>query len=239
MCRILAFKAKGEPNLEVLKAFLNASKNDVYFKYGSHSDGWGFVAYILRNGKWRVLYYKTSEPIYEDQSFLDYINLLKGDEIYAIFHARKAGKSFLLGVRHNHPYYYRLSTHDAYFVHNGSINRKAFSEPNYPSTDSYLFFLEIIKNYNVKGDFKIAYLEALSALSPYASSLNSALLTFNSQEGPKIFVGYYYNKSRMKEMEEYYKLYRYENYIFSSTVAYYLGKHVEELSFASINEVVG
>ncbi|BFI76142.1 class II glutamine amidotransferase [Sulfurisphaera ohwakuensis] len=239
MCRILAFKAKGEPNFEVLKAFLSASKNDVYFKYGSHSDGWGFIALISKNGKWKVLYYKTNEPIYEDPLFFDYLSLLKGDEIYAIFHARKAGKNFLLGVRHNHPYYYRLSTHDLYFAHNGSINRKAFSEPNYPSTDSYLFFLEIIKNYSLKNDFKTAYLETLSTLSQYASSLNSALLTFNNQEGPRIFVGYYYNKNRMKEIEEYYKLYRYENYIFSSTVGYYLGKNVEELSFSSINEISG
>lgn len=239
MCRLLAFKAKGEPNLDILKAFLNASKNDIYFKYGSHSDGWGFSAFILRNNKWRVLFYKTNEPVYEDPLFIDYINLLKGDEIYAIFHARKAGKSFLLGVRHNHPYHFKLSTHDLFFAHNGSINRKAFSEPNYPSTDSYLFFLEIIKKYNEKNDFKTAYLEVLSQLSSYASSLNSTLLTFNSQEGPKIYVAYYYNKSRMKEIEEYYKLYRYENYIFSSTIGYYLGKRDEELSFSSINEISG
>ena len=239
MCRILAFKAKGEPDLSILKAFLEASKNDVYFRYGSHSDGWGFTALILRNGKWRVLFYKTHEPIYEDEMFYNYVNLLKGDEIYAIFHARKAGKSFLLGVRHNHPYYYRLPTHDAYFAHNGSINRKAFSDPNYPSTDSYLFFQEIIKKYQEIKDFRRAYLETIQSLANFATSLNSALLTFNSQEGAKLYVGYYYNKSRMREMEEYYKMYRYENYIFSSTVAYYLGKKVQELSFGVIDDISG
>jgi len=239
MCRILAFKAKGEPDLSILKAFLEASKNDVYFRYGSHSDGWGFTAIILRNGKWRVLYYKTHEPIYEDEMFYEYINLLKGDEIYAIFHARKAGKTFLLGVRHNHPYYYRLPTYDTYFVHNGSINRKAFADPNYPSTDSYLFFQEIIKKYQEISDFRRAYLETIQTLANFATSLNSALLTFNSQEEPKLYVGYYYNKGRMREMEEYYKMYRYENYVFSSTVAYYLGKKVQELSFGVIDEISG
>ena len=239
MCRILAFKAKGEPDLSVLKAFLEASKNDVYFKYGSHSDGWGFVAFILRNGKWRVLFYKTHEPIYEDEMFFNYVSLLKGDEIHAIFHARKAGKSFLLGVRHNHPYYHKLPTHDVYFAHNGSISRKAFNNPTYPSTDSYLFFQEIIRKYQETNDFKLAYFETIQNLATYATSLNSALLTFNSQEGPKIYVGYYYNKSRMKEMEEYYKMYRYENYIFSSTIAYYLGKKTQELSFGAINDMSG
>lgn len=239
MCRILAFRAKGEADISVLRAFLNASKNDIYFKYGSHSDGWGFAAFILRNGKWRIISYKTNEPIYEDEMFFEYINLLKGDDIYAILHARKAGKMFLLGVRHNHPYYHRLATHDIYFAHNGSISRKAFNNPNYPSTDSYLFFQEVIRLYQEKNDFKIAYMEAINSLSNYASSLNSALLTFNSQEGPRIYVGYYYNKNRIKEIEEYYKLYRYENYIFSSTVGFYLGKKVEELGFSLVNDIIG
>jgi len=38
-------------------------------------------------------------------------------------------------------------------------------------------------------------------------------------------------------MEEYYKLYQYENYIFSSTVNYYLGKKGEELEFNTIYEI--
>lgn len=236
MCRLLAFSVRGEIDKEIVNSFINAAKNDVYFKYGSHSHGWGITAIVWKSGRPKVIYYKSVEPIYEDETFTRIIDLLKGDKISGIIHARKAGKDFLIGLRHNHPYHIKTQTHDLYFAHNGSINRKAFQNPSYPSTDSYLFFLEIVNRLD-KQEIRNAYRDAVNALKDYATSLNSALLSYNDYEGDKIFIAYYYNKARMREMEEYYKLYRYENYIFSSTVNYYLGKKGEELEFNTIYEI--
>mgnify|MGYP001772516337 CR=1 FL=1 len=233
MCRLLAFDVKEKLDEEIVNAFVKAAKNDIYFKYVSHSHGWGIAAIIEKNGKYRVLYYRSIEPIYEDEMFYQLVSLLKGDRITGIVHARKAGKEFLIGLRHNHPYHLKTRTHDLYFAHNGSINRKAFSQPDYPSTDSYLFFLELSKlleNMSVES----AYSQLITQLGKYSSSLNSALLTFNDVEGPQVYFAYYYNKERIKEIEEYYKIYRYENYVFSSTVAYYLGRKVESVELGSV-----
>jgi len=235
MCRLLAFDVKEKVDLEVIKAFVNAAKNDIYSKYISHPHGWGISAIIEINGKYKLIYYKSTEPIYEDEFFYNIVNLLKGDRITGIIHARKAGKEFLIGLRHNHPYHMKTKTHDLYFAHNGSINRKAFSQPDYPGTDSYLFFLELVKALeSSQQEIERVYKQVIDNLSKFSSSLNSALLTFNEIEGPVVYFAHYYNKERIREMEEYYKVYRYENYIFSSTVSYYLNRDVESVELGSV-----
>nr|MCG2909636.1 class II glutamine amidotransferase [Stygiolobus sp.] len=63
MCRLLAFSVRGEINKEIINSFINAAKNDVYFKYGSHSHGWGITAIVWKREKPKVIYYKSVEPI--------------------------------------------------------------------------------------------------------------------------------------------------------------------------------
>ncbi|BCU69412.1 class II glutamine amidotransferase [Stygiolobus caldivivus] len=235
MCRLLAFNTKERVDTDVIRAFVDAARNDVYFRYVSHSHGWGIAAIVEKEGKQRIIYYKSVEPIYEDDMFYNIVESLKGNRIIGIVHARKAGKEFLIGLRHNHPYHLKIRSHDLYFAHNGSINRKAFEHPDYPSTDSYLFFLELVKNVeNSPISIEKAYSKLILELGRYSSSLNSALLTFNEVEGPEVYFAHYYNKERIKEIEEYYRVYRYGDYVFSSTIAYYLGKKVESVELGSV-----
>ncbi|AHC50772.1 glutamine amidotransferase [Sulfolobus acidocaldarius SUSAZ] len=237
MCRLLGFSVKGEVDHKALKALIDAARNDLFSRYLNHPHGWGISAIIYRDNKPRVLYFKSPIPIYDDPTFYDIASLLKGDRVIGMIHVRRAGKGFLLGVRHNHPYHVRTKNLDIYFAHNGSISRKAFEDPNYPSTDSYLFLQEIIKNIDRNNlDVKRAYEETIIKLSEFSVTLNSILLSL-SNEDVSLLVGHYYNKNKMRDVEDYYKMYRYENFVFSSTVMYYYGVKGEELRQGSVIEI--
>lgn len=240
MCRFLAFHTKGHISKSHVNALIQASKNDIFSKYGNHPDGWGLVTFI-KNGKWKIIYHKSENPIYEDPYIFQLLDIIKGEEIIGVIHARKAGSRFLIGLNHNHPYSIRAGAYDLYFAHNGSVNRTAFKYSDKPYTDSYLI-LEEIKDEIERGNTTPydAFSKTIDRLKDYASSLNSALISFNRSEGPSILVAYYYNKNRLdrESKEEYYKLYTDNNgYIFSSTVKYYLNINSEELTFGSITHL--
>jgi hypothetical protein len=55
--------------------------------------------------------------------------------------------------------------------------------------------------------------------------------------GPSLYVYYYYNKEKMREKEEYYRLYRSGGYIFSSSVNYYLRGIGRELPYDELTEL--
>ncbi|WP_016730974.1 class II glutamine amidotransferase [Saccharolobus islandicus] len=237
MCRILAFHTKAEISKKYVNALVKASRNDIFSKYGSHPDGWGLSAFLKKNDKWKVIYYRSEDPIFEDPNFNYLIDIAKGEEIIGIIHARKAGRKFLTGVSHAHPYYVRANIYDLYFAHNGSVSRTSFKDNNRPFTDSYLI-LEEIKTLieNNMSPFE-AYVNTLDKLKDYSTSLNSGLIYYNKKEGPSLLIGYYYNKNRLSKEtnEEYYKLYTdNERYVFSSTIKYYLGVDAEELMMGSI-----
>ncbi|BDC19560.1 class II glutamine amidotransferase [Acidianus sp. HS-5] len=233
MCRILAFKEKERINGEVLKAFVNSARYDPFSPYKSHPDGWGFIILVKKNGSWRSIYYRSPEPIFQDD--LSLLTSIKGDEILGIIHARKAGKKFLQGLTHAHPYHARAGAYDLYFAHNGSISRSAFQNPSLPYTDSYMFLLKIVDEVSKSNDVRNSFRITFNSFKEYAASLNSALLSFSEGEGPLIQVGYYYNKREAVDYsEEYFKLYIWRNYVFSSTIKYYLGNADNELVYGDI-----
>ncbi|WP_338599392.1 class II glutamine amidotransferase [Sulfolobus tengchongensis] len=243
MCRFIAFRTKGEISKKYVDALIRASKNDVFSRYGSHPDGWGLSVFVKRNSKWRVIYYRSEDPIYED-SYVSYLlEIAKGDEIVGIIHARKAGSKFLIGLSHSHPYHIRVNAYDLYFAHNGSVSRIAFSSnSSKPYTDSYLILEEIktlVENNMTPFD---AYSLTIEKLKDFSTSLNSSLISYAKSEGPSILVAYYYNKNRLlkETKEEYYKLYTdNKGYVFSSTVKYYLeeGADAEELTMGNITHL--
>lgn len=241
MCRILAFNTREELNPKVLDALIKSAKLDPYSIYLSHPDGWGFSIYVKKGGAhWRNFYYRSPEPIYEDFSGVELLKSIKGEKIVGVIHVRRSGKKFLLGVTHNHPYHKRINQYDVFLAHNGSINRNAFSfvNPYAPYTDSYLFLEEL--SYLVKDSTSIeaAYRELFHKLKDKSTSLNSALLFYSEAEGPKVLVGYYYNKSNMREInEEYYRMYSWGDYVFSSTLKYYLNNYDNELDYDSIRSL--
>ncbi|TRN02449.1 glutamine amidotransferase [Sulfolobus sp. F1] len=242
MCRFIAFHTKGEIKKKYLDGLLKASYNDVFSKYRSHSDGWGYVIFVKLSQKWRVWYYRSEEPIYQDENGLQFLESIRGDEIVGIVHARRSSKKFLVGLTHCHPYFLRAGPYDLYFAHNGSVMRKAFRDPYRPYTDSYVI-LEEIKTL-IESDNQVpleAYFSTIQRLKDYATSLNSSLIYFDKNNGPTLLVAYYYNVSRVTSSvsEEYYKLYiNEENYIIPSTVKYYLNeRESKELELGNIVEL--
>ncbi|MDT7900843.1 MAG: class II glutamine amidotransferase [Acidianus sp.] len=233
MCRLLAFRDREKINGEVLKAFVNSARYDPFSPYKSHPDGWGFIIFVKKSGIWRSLYYRSPEPIFQDD--LSALTSIKGEEILGIIHARKAGKKFLQGLTHAHPYHIRSGVYDLYFAHNGSISRNAFENPSLPYTDSYMFLLRIVEGVSKTNDVKESFRFAFNSLKEYSASLNSALLSYSEGEGPLIQIGYYYNKKEaLDSSEEYFKLYIWRNYVFSSTIKYYLGNADNELVYGDI-----
>ncbi len=232
MCRLLAFSTEGKLDERVLNAFAEVAKHD-FLSSSPHSDGWGMSVFIYEKS-WKNFSYKTRTPAFEDPFYRRLPSVIEGEKLAGLIHARKAGKRFLVGLSHSHPYHARVGTYELYFAHNGSVSRKFFENPSLPYTDSYMFFLEIVKRVSQGATPLEAYTEAFESAKPFSSSLNSVLISYSESEGPKIYVGYYYNKARLREREEYYKLFKYKGYVFSSTLRYYIGNESEELVYGDI-----
>jgi len=232
MCRLLAFRTKGEINRSFVSALVKSAENDVYSRYGMHPHGWGIACYIRRGSNWRLIYHKSTLPIYQDNDLSLILDMIKGDEVVGIIHVRRASKGFLLGLSHNHPYYYTLNNKELFFAHNGSVRRDVFKYKDLQKTDSYLIFMEIIDLINYLEPLE-GYKQVISKLGPYSTSLNSSLLVFWENE-PTLYFAHYYNKLRMRDIEEYYKVYETNGYVFSSTLKYYLGIDARSLELGEI-----
>ncbi|EZQ10876.1 MULTISPECIES: class II glutamine amidotransferase [Acidianus] len=239
MCRILAFHTKDKLNQDIVKAFFSSAEMDPLSKiYGRHDDGWGFVVF-LKGNSWKKVYYRSPEPAFEDKVGQTILTSIKGDEMIGIIHARKTSKKFLVGLNHNHPYHLRSSVFDLYFAHNGSVNRKVFGENGKkPYTDSYLI-LEKIGQKIESGLLPFDSLnEVIKEIGQYSSSLNSGLISFSESKGPTLYVVNYFNQDKIKENTEYYVMYRLGDYVFSSTLLYYLKRSdVEKIKVGSPIEI--
>ncbi|MBW9140734.1 MAG: class II glutamine amidotransferase [Candidatus Aramenus sp.] len=232
MCRLLAFNTKGKLDEKVVEAFAEVARHDV-LSSSPHSDGWGMSVFVYEKS-WRNISYKTGLPAFEDPLYKRLPVTIEGERLVGIIHARKAGKKFLTGLSHSHPYHAKAGAYELFFAHNGSISRKFFENPSLPYTDSYLFFLEIVKRVNQGATPLEAYTEVFERAKPFSSSLNSVLISYSESEGPRVYAGYYYNKEKLREREEYYKVFRYKDYVFSSTLKYYIGNDAEELIYGDI-----
>ncbi|BBD72981.1 hypothetical protein HS1genome_1370 [Sulfodiicoccus acidiphilus] len=177
------------------------------------------AALVEVNGSWRQLYYRSGEPIYEDPALDGISSLLRG-RCVGVIHSRRSSRKELKGIGHTHPYHVRSGPAELFFAHNGSVLRKAFNEPDLPYTDSFLLLNELARWIP-----SLSPREALERLrdsfGPESTSLNSALL-YHTLSSTELHVLNYYNLNRAKEEEEYYKLYRWEEYVASSSVAAWL-----------------
>ncbi|QKQ99961.1 glutamine amidotransferase [Metallosphaera tengchongensis] len=235
MCRFVAFSESGAIKPEIINAMIKSAWKDIYSSSGHHDDGWGFVIYAYNNG-WNRIFYNSSKPIFQDDN-VAMLYSIRGEKLTGIIHVRKASKKFLSGVSHSHPYHIRAGPNDLFYAHNGSVSRREFSNPNLPYTDSFMILKTIVEGVESGKGVIDSLNETMIKIKDYSSSLNSALLVFNEAEGPRLFVYYYYNKSNIREKEDYYKMYRHKSYAFSSTVNYYLGSIGHEMKYDKIEEL--
>lgn len=219
MCRFIAFNT-GKVDKSVISSLVQSAKSDPFSATGSHPDGWGAAAYIKRNSSWKLVYYKSEVPIYEDPFVNTVVSMLEEAEwSTGIIHARKAKKKFLLGVKFNHPYVYSDIQRDVFFAHNGAVRREAFGTPTAIATDSLLMFHEVIRQGldEPKESLKLV----MSRLRKYAISLNSSLMIGTSRDQPEVIVMSYYNSELSSHNPNYFPLYQRRGLVVSSTVAYY------------------
>ncbi|MEM4745769.1 MAG: glutamine amidotransferase [Metallosphaera sp.] len=231
MCRFVAFYATKSLDPEIISALLKASRNDILSE-GSHPHGWGYVIYSY-DYSWTKMHYSSAKPMFKDEN-VSFLYTIRGEKLVGIIHARKTLKKFLMGLFHSHPYYIRVGPYDLFFAHNGSVSRSMFSQPDLPYTDSYMILREISM---MSSDPIDSYNLIMQKLKEGSTSLNSSLLIYSEAKGPRLFVYYYFNKNNIKEREDYYKMYRYNNYVFSGTVNSYLGNKGEEVQFDKVIEL--
>ena len=221
MCRLLAFNTESfDPKFA--EALRKSAQSDPFFSLGSHTDGWGVAVYFQVDGEWRSLVYRTKVPIFRDPLFDSVTKTVQGRKAVGVMHVRQ-GRRFLYALTNNHPYHARARNYDLFFVHNGSILRKAFPQPTYPATDSFLYFQGIVRLVEEGLPPLEAYSKVSVELMQYASSLNSALLAYDEVSGPSVYYLSYHNRARARELDEYYAVYRHDGYVFSSTLRLYLG----------------
>jgi hypothetical protein len=97
--------------------------------------------------------------------------------------------------------------------------------------------MEVAKRVQEGMDPVESYSRVTKELRQWSTSLNSSLLFYGEGVGPSLYVYYYYNKEKMREKEEYYRLYRSGGYIFSSSVNYYLRGIGRELPYDELTEL--
>ncbi|WP_236752112.1 class II glutamine amidotransferase [Acidianus sp. HS-5] len=221
MCRMFAYVGdSGEELTKLYETLKESAKNDVIAsKFGLnpvHGDGWGYVIY---DGE-RIYLYKSKNPIFVESLVLPSIE----GRFYAIFHARQATDKSTVSSRFSHPFYADNEDYFYFFAHNGSVDKEKLAKDlNFQGTtiDSELALKFLIKNGLEKG------IELL--MREYTkSALNVLILRVSRSDGSAEL--YYVNYYTRKDRSEYYKLYKSENAVFSSTLSIYgiKGNEVEE-----------
>jgi predicted glutamine amidotransferase len=218
MCRILAFHVE-KLDFDVVNSLVKAARADPLSASGNHPDGWGVAAYVRVGGEWSQVFYRSQIPIYEDNSFHYLLSLLRGEEVIGVIHARKAGRKFLRGIFHNHPYYLREAEFEAFFAHNGSVTRDILPNRGEIATDSYLLFSEM-RSWITQGPEE-AMQRMMRTYGQYSTSLNSALLVKRRSGSPSLHFLHFYNPTRMREKEDYYRVFTDGNYVVSSSLTLY------------------
>ncbi|RLE93904.1 MAG: hypothetical protein DRN04_05435 [Thermoprotei archaeon] len=129
-CRLLGFYAKSRKFVEdLLDALIKASRYDhiaakVIGSFDKHDDGWGCVLALKNDDYWRVLFYKSVKPIWEeDLSFLK--SSLNFKYVAGLIHTRKASRNTPIDTFSAHPF--SVVTADGstlYVIQNGGIKKK-------------------------------------------------------------------------------------------------------------------
>ncbi|WP_338598524.1 class II glutamine amidotransferase [Sulfolobus tengchongensis] len=226
MCRMLAYYGKNKDYLrKMANCLVKASLNDPLINE-SHSDGWGIVAY--NNNK--IIYYRSSNPIFQDINTLnDVINSLDG-ELKVIIHARKASEKVLVSSFYSHPYLETTSTHLFFLAHNGSVDKYRLGE-TLGLDPSLMVDSELIARY-----IAIHGLKEVDRLREFTkSALNLLILEIDRKsKSSQIYFHNYYRKDIIVENEEYYKLYHNKGAVYSSSLAYTGCEKGEEVEFGKL-----
>ncbi|MGC9208558.1 MAG: class II glutamine amidotransferase [Nitrososphaeria archaeon] len=157
--------------LDVYRAVAEAARFDdfaVSRGFNSHPDGWGLVA---TDGRWLV-YIRSLRPVWVENydTINDTISVLR-DDVYAIFHARRASLGMTGRIDFQHPMRIIKEDGEIYMAHNGFFRKDALKKA-FPQikgiddsslTDTQLF-AKIIGS--IKGSSEDAIEAAVRALKP-------------------------------------------------------------------------
>ena len=210
---------------------LSAGK-DVFSNNKKHGDGYGFV--ILNKNSESFM--RKSNPIYDENSFMDY---LKG-RMAILAHARLASETEQKrGWIDDHPFRIFKENETFYIAHNGFVDKKKIAEKfgintkNLTDTETFAYAIQSMKG-NV-----IQNIEELIEILHERELLDTLnLLCLGYDYDGKIKLCYYsdFNDPR----ENYLSLIEYKNddfiSVMSSTVAYYL--NLVDLNLNPLHEKV-
>ena len=246
-CRLLGFYAKSKEFVEdLLEALIEASRYDhiaakVIGSFDKHDDGWGCVL-ALKNDYWRILFYKSVKPIWEeDLSFLK--SSLNFKYLVGLIHTRKASRNTPIDTFSAHPFQVVVADGSTiYVIQNGGIKKKESweviceeydFEPDAVS-DTFIYTLMLAKYYRQRSgpppERLAKTLRKLHSFLEVEDLAGRCVNTFILQYSPedKVSLGVvvaYYNEKYV----DYYKVYKItssngELAFVSSTVAEVLAK---------------
>ena len=229
---MLAYVGKDKGKLKKLAQCMILSAKEDPITHESHKDGWGIVAY---DGE-KMIYYRSVNPIFNESEVLfNLINLLNS-ESKVIIHARLASDKKLVSSYLSHPYMESNENFIIYVAHNGVVDKEELGKVL--NIDSRLMVdSELIGKY-----VSIHGIEKVKDLQTYTkSALNLFILKIDreSKEAHLYYYNYYnVNYLRKKGVpEEYYYLYRGEDYVFSSSLAYSGCEKGNKVEFGELEEL--
>lgn len=238
MCRIMSLAFTSEKSNLVdlfIDAFIKASRYDPYLERlsseASHGDGWGIASISFQDNKPHVYYYKSADPVYTDTSekaLKSIVNdLKKHDYSLVIIHARKASSSEPVGEKYSHPFYIEVDGLKAWFIHNGSADKKILGDKLGldPRThvDSELLgrllVLEIDKCLGSGGVIQDCVYRAYSVSKEYIlekSALNTSLL-ISRNTWCELYTSHWVKNPGSDARREYYSIIAYETRGFTAS----------------------
>ncbi|BFH72252.1 class II glutamine amidotransferase [Sulfurisphaera javensis] len=230
---MLAYVGKDKEKLKKLASCLINSAKDDPITHDVHKDGWGLVAY---NGE-KLIHYRSGNPIFNESEIL--FNLL--DPLYGefkvIIHARLASDKSLVASFLSHPYLESNEKEIFFLAHNGSVDKQELGK-----------YLNINPKMMVDSELVAKYIsakgiEGVKDLKKFTRSALNLFILYIDRESRKSSLYYfnYYNVEYIKAKnipEEYYKLYKGEDYVFSSSLAYSGCEKGNEVEFGEISELL-
>ena len=218
---MLAYRGEDKGELESLFSCLVRSAKKDPITGDVHGDGWGVVAYTDAG---TLIHYRSALPIFEDNKANKVLELLEG-KMWVIAHARLATDKSLVDAKFSHPYLETTPDELIYVAHNGSVDKEGLGR--YLGIDAkYMVDSELIGKFFVKEGLDQLSLDKLKGFTRSALNVFILRVPRNSRE-PKLYYLNFYRQEYIEKRgipEEYYKLYRKNNAVFSSSLAYFCGK---------------
>ena len=230
---MLAYKGKSKEELKnYVSCLVKAAEKDP-ITGDVHGDGWGIVVY---SDSGTLIHYRSSLSIFSDNKLWKILDILEG-QIWVIIHARLASQKELVDSKFSHPYIESTPHELLYFAHNGSVDK--FSLGKYLGIDpQFMVDSELIGKFLVREGLSKESIDKLKEFTK--SALNLFILRIPREKGmPQLLYVNFYNEDYVKKRgipSEYYKLYREENVVFSSSLSYFC-ESGDEVMFGSLGEL--